>query len=85
MKRFVLLPLILLIFLSLPCGICLADVVADSDPQTGDLNKGGAPEIQFNEIVHNFGEVYQQETLKHTFTFRNIGPGTLRIKKVKAG
>ncbi len=85
MRRLVLLPEIILIMLAFSCSICFAEIVTNSDPQNGVPNVGGPPKIQFDEKVHDFGAVYQHETLKHTFTFRNTGSGTLRIEKVKAG
>ncbi len=85
MKRLVLLPLTLLIMLVFSSSIYSAEIVTDSDPQDGVPTVGGLSKIQCDEMVHDFGKVYQHESLKHTFTFRNIGTGILLIKKVKAG
>ena len=43
------------------------------------------PKLQFDETTFDFGTVYQNQTLKHTFIFRNIGASVLHIYKVKAG
>ncbi|HPA73014.1 MAG: DUF1573 domain-containing protein [Spirochaetes bacterium] len=45
----------------------------------------GEPRISFTETEHNFGEVDPGLDLKHVFTFRNAGTGTLVIKKIEAG
>ncbi len=85
MRLFLLLPEMLLVMLVFLCSICFAENVIDSEKKDGIQNVAGPPKIQFEEKVHDFGSVFQQETLKHTFIFRNTGLGTLRIKKVKAG
>ena len=46
--------------------------------------EGGA-RIEFQELAFDFGKVKQNEVLKHTFTFKNVGKGVLIIEKVKAG
>ena len=45
----------------------------------------GEPGIEFYEMSHDFGDVSQNTTLKHTFLFMNIGNATLIIKKIKTG
>lgn len=85
MKRLVLLPVLLLIMLAFSCSTCFSETVTESDPQDGVLNEGGPPKIQLDEKVYDFGSVYQQKSLKHTFIFRNIGTSMMRIEKVKAG
>ena len=44
-----------------------------------------SPKIKFDELTYDFGKAFQLTTLKHTFTFRNVGIGTLHIRKVKTG
>ncbi len=46
---------------------------------------GGQPNIKFNELAFDFGDVRQEEDLSHIFTFVNTGNSTLIIEKVKAG
>lgn len=48
-------------------------------------NPEGFPRIQFDELFHDLGKVFQEKTLKHIFTFKNAGTGNLNIIKVKAG
>ena len=43
------------------------------------------PRIEFNEIIHDFGQVSQKTELKHIFNFKNTGSSTLTIEKIKAG
>ncbi len=85
MKRLVLLPVLLLAMFVFSCSTCFGEIVTGSGPQDGVPNVDGPPKIQFEEKVYGFGKVYQRKSLKHTFIFRNIGIGTLRIEKVKAG
>ena len=79
MKRMALLPVLLFILLAFPYRHCSAESVMDSGPKDGVPNGGSPPKIQFDEKVHDFGTVYQNKSLKHTFTFRNIGSCLLRI------
>ena len=79
----------IVIMLVLTFSICLAQGSSDTDQQNGgsaDVKKQSVfPKIQFDEISFDFGTVFQGKSLKHTFTFKNIGTGVLHIKKVKAG
>jgi hypothetical protein len=43
------------------------------------------PAIIIDEIVHDFGTVFQQESYKHTFVVKNEGKADLIIKEVKPG
>jgi len=43
-----------------------------------------APRIHFDILSHDFGRANQNETLKHTFTFKNVGTDILVIKNVKS-
>ena len=42
------------------------------------------PRIEFLELTHDFGKVSQNQSLKHSFVFKNTGTGTLIIDKVKS-
>lgn len=55
--------------------------------KTTDETKGlgASPKIEFDELSYDFGKAFQLTTLKHTFTFRNVGNDTLHIEKVKSG
>lgn len=41
------------------------------------------PSIVFEEIAHDFGEVEQNEQLKHAFEFRNEGTEDLVIEQLR--
>lgn len=43
----------------------------------------GAPRLVFDNKEHDFGEIKQQQTVKHIFKFRNEGDALLVIEKVK--
>ena len=43
-----------------------------------------APDIQFDELEHDFGKINQNEKHTHVFKFRNVGDATLKIEKVTA-
>ena len=89
MKGFVSLSKTIVIMLVLTFSVCLAQASSDTDQQDGESNdvkkQDSFPKIQFDEASFDFGTVYQNESLKHTFTFKNIGTDVLHIKKVKAG
>lgn len=45
---------------------------------------GEQPHIQFDELIHDFGDAPQQGTVVHKFNFKNVGKTNLVISKVKA-
>ncbi len=45
----------------------------------------GKPKIQFDRPTHDFGVQEQNIEVKHVFTFKNLGDGTLLIDKISAG
>lgn len=79
--------LILLVFI---CSVSLAEG-SSAEHQKGrenakaSIEPENSPKIQFDELSHDFGKAIQNSTLKHTFTFKNVGKGVLHIEKVKAG
>lgn len=89
MRRYVLLFETIIIMLVLSSGICLSQGIDNAVNQNKESSKekkqGVFPNIKFDELSFDFGKVSQNETLKHTFIFRNTGTETLNIGKVKAG
>lgn len=57
---------------------------AQADAKTEGAGEVG-PRIAFDRLEHDFGEVVQNTSPKHTFTFKNTGKRELVIEKVKAG
>jgi hypothetical protein len=55
---------------------------AFSETAGREENKG-MPHIVFEETEHDFDVVDQQQTVKHTFKFRNEGDATLVIENIK--
>lgn len=53
-------------------------------PSIGFAQKDG-PRISIEEMRHDFGEIFEAKTYKHTFTIKNIGNALLRIDKVQPG
>ncbi|MBN2431144.1 MAG: DUF1573 domain-containing protein [Acidobacteria bacterium] len=47
--------------------------------------EGTAPKIEFANLEHDFGLANQRISLKHSFSFKNVGNGELIIEKVKSG
>jgi len=45
-----------------------------------DAGSGGIPDIEFEELEHNFGTVAGQAKVANSFVFRNKGTGTLIIE-----
>ena len=43
----------------------------------------GAPQIQFDQTLFDFGKVTQVETVTGTFKFKNVGDGVLKIEPPK--
>jgi hypothetical protein len=43
----------------------------------------GAPKIQFDKTVYDFGKVTQVETVSGIFKFKNVGEGTLKLEPPK--
>ena len=46
-------------------------------------NKPNLPELLFDSLTHDFGEVIQGEQLDYTFYFKNVGKSTLIISEVR--
>ncbi|MCX8044864.1 MAG: DUF1573 domain-containing protein [Desulfobacterota bacterium] len=44
----------------------------------------GTPRIEFSELTHDFGKASQNQSLKHSFSFKNTGTGVLIIDKVRS-
>jgi len=44
---------------------------------------GPLPELTFEKLRHNFGEITQGESVSHQFTFTNTGEGDLIINNAK--
>jgi hypothetical protein len=47
--------------------------------------KAGAPKIEFQSMVYDFGKVSANELVKHEFVFTNSGKATLEILDVRPG
>ena len=43
-----------------------------------------APRVEFDETTFDFGTMYQQEDVSHSFVFRNAGAADLKIEKVRS-
>jgi len=43
------------------------------------------PAVVFDEVIHNFGTIKTETSVKHTFNFRNRGKSILVIERIKAG
>jgi hypothetical protein len=56
---------------------------AESTP--GSTNPEKVPHIAIDAANYNVGEIYEGETIVHTFTVTNTGTAELTIKDVKAG
>ncbi len=42
----------------------------------------GEPQLALSETTHDFGKVFEEQPLTHTFVLENKGPGTLEILEV---
>lgn len=60
-------------------------VAAEEEPKDApDEQAGGMPRIEFDELAHDFGSIYQYGEVSHRFLFRNTGTATLVIGKVRS-
>jgi hypothetical protein len=53
-----------------------------TEPDGGESSE--APRIEFNSSTFDFGTMYQNEEVSHTFVLRNAGSGVLEIQRVKS-
>lgn len=65
------------------CGMLRAEEQKEVEQQKQQAE--GVAGIQFDELAHDFGKSLQNQSLRHTFVFKNVGTGVLNIEKVKAG
>ncbi len=66
-------------------GDAALSVAADEEAKDApDEQPGGAPRIEFDELAHDFGSVYQYGDISHSFVFRNTGTAMLVIGKVRS-
>jgi len=49
-----------------------------------EKDSDAVPEISFNALVHDFGEIIQGEKVAYLFTFTNTGTGSLIINNASA-
>src|SRR3989338_3858173 len=74
---------ILLASLFTPFAFSEKNPQSSSEPSMSGTPLIGAPKIQFEEPVHNFGVVVQGSQIKHRFIFKNIGTADLVIWSAK--
>ena len=87
--------LIILCFLAIPLsfhtlcaeeGLIKATVkpkeVESNQQQSSEENQ---PTISFDNITYDAGDVWEGDTVSHTFTVKNTGTAVLNIKNVKPG
>ena len=67
-----------------PAGLS-AEPLKVNEESNAPVNSEGSPKIQFDELTYDFGKSFENKTLEHIFSFKNIGTGTLQIIRVKAG
>ena len=56
----------------------------EEDTQEQPLGEN-QPRISFDSITHDAGEVWEGDTVTHTFKVKNTGTAELKIKNVKPG
>ena len=59
-----------------------SDVVNNPNTATGNADPSKLPVIKFDEEVHDFGKIYEGETVSYSFKFRNTGKTDLIIADV---
>ncbi len=58
------------------------DIVSNSKSAVNTVKEGTAPKMQFEETVHDFGNMIQGERVLYGFHFTNIGGSDLVITRV---
>jgi hypothetical protein len=74
------------IMLALLLGLVLT-AIGGAQEKTGDPSQasGGEPTALIENMRHDFGQIYEQKSFKHTFKVKNTGSGDLNIEQVKPG
>src|ERR1017187_3148481 len=62
----------------------VAPVPATNAPVASATTNGIGPKIQFETMVHDFGQVKSGEQVKYTYTFTNAGDQLLELTGVQA-
>lgn len=52
--------------------------------KTAEVDMDGTPLIKFEEVEHDFGQIFQGEKVSYIFKFKNIGSADLIIKNAAA-
>ena len=78
-----LLGLFLALLLLVPTSSMILGGDDDLGPPAPPAQQG--PRIRFEQNSHDWGEVLQGTKIEHTYRFRNVGDGILRITQVKPG
>jgi len=68
------------------CLIFTNNYAQEAESKTEEPEKiiEGKPLLDFEDYIHDFGEVFQDTVSKHIFRFKNPGTGTLVIERVQA-
>jgi hypothetical protein len=86
LKHFVVLLLSVGISAALLAGPAFAAETGDSSPPDAvkPAAAEGGPSLVFEMATHDFGKIEPDQTVKHTFTFRNEGDALLVIANIRA-
>ncbi|MEE2700080.1 MAG: DUF1573 domain-containing protein [Bacteroidota bacterium] len=60
-----------------------SSIVNNPNTASSELENGPLPNLTFEKLRHNFGEITQGESVSHQFTFSNTGKGDLIISNAK--
>lgn len=73
------------VFLALACGAFMAPAVngASGDASAPGSGPENLPVLQVSEVLHDFGELPEGESVSHDFIVKNTGGGELVIQKVR--
>jgi hypothetical protein len=68
---------------TITCSFLLAIgvVMAQTEPQEAAVDNNG-PQITFEEMEFDFGDIHQGEQVEHTFKFKNTGNSALILNNV---
>lgn len=66
------------------CMLLLAACAGTKGRPSDQQAAPNTPRIEFTELAHDFGKASQNQSLKHSFTFKNRGSSVLTIQNVRS-
>lgn len=62
--------------------VVITAIYCCNNQNNNNYNEPGEPEIKFDTVFYDFGDVFQGDKLEYTYYFKNTGTGNLIINDV---